>query len=76
MFKVGSLSFGPPVSASAVSKPIFEINYNEYKTKIFTPNFSVSGKNVLSFGSMSADERDLDIRIYEKGCNITIMIYY
>ena len=42
------------MSASAVSKPIFDIKATENKTKIYTPMFSVSGKNVLSFGSLDA----------------------
>ena len=46
----GSLSFGSPVSASAVSKPIFDIKATDDKTKISTPMFSGSVKNVLSFG--------------------------
>ena len=53
-FKVGSLSFGSLVSASAVSKPIFEIKTTEENTKITTPLFSGSGKNVVSFGSLDA----------------------
>ena len=51
--KVGYLSFGSPVSASAVSKPIFEIKATEDKTKISTPMLSGSGKK-LSFGYMAA----------------------
>ena len=53
-FKVGSLSFGSPMSASAVSKPIFETNATEDKTKISTPMLSGSEKNVVSFGSLAA----------------------
>ena len=52
--KVGSFSFVSPVIASAVSKPIFEINSSEDKTNISTPMLSGSGKNVVSFGSLSA----------------------
>ena len=52
--KVGSLTFGSPVSASAVSNPIFEINSTEDKTKMFTPMFSGLGKKTVSFGSMAA----------------------
>ena len=47
--KVGSFSFGLPVIASAVSKPVFEIKANEENTKISTPMLSWSGKKVLSF---------------------------
>ena len=42
--KVDSFSFGSPVSASAVSKPIFEIKATECKTNIYTPMLSESGK--------------------------------
>ena len=42
------------MSASSVSKPIFEINYTEDKTNISTPMLSVSGKNVVYFGSLAA----------------------
>ena len=51
--KVGSLSFGLPVSASTVSKPIFDIKATEDKNNISTPMLSVSGKNVPSFGSLA-----------------------
>ena len=51
---MGSLSFGSTVSASAVGKPIFEINDTKDKTNISTPMLSGSGKNVGSFGSMVA----------------------
>ena len=34
MLKVDSSSFGSPVSASAVSKPIFEIKENDDKKKV------------------------------------------
>ena len=44
MLKVGSLSFGSQVSASAVSNPIFDIKATEYKTKIYTPILSGSVK--------------------------------
>ena len=53
--KVDSFSFGSPVSASAVSKPIFEIKATEDKNKISTPTFgSVSDKSALTFGSLAA----------------------
>ena len=52
MLEVGSLSFGSSVSASALSKTIFEINSTEDKNKISTPMVSGSGKNVVSFGSL------------------------
>ena len=42
--KVGSLSFSSPVSASAVSKKIFDIKATEDKTNISTPMLSGSGK--------------------------------
>ena len=51
--KVGSFSFGSLVSASAVSKPIFHIKATEYKTNTSTPMVYGSGKNILSFGSLS-----------------------
>ena len=54
LLKVGSLTFGSPVSASAVNVPIFEINYTDYKTKISTPMLYGSGGNVVSFGSLTA----------------------
>ena len=54
LLKVGSFSFGSPVSASAVSKPIFETKANKYKTKTYTSMVSGSGKNVLYFGSLAA----------------------
>ena len=47
--KVGSFSFGSPVSASAVSKPIFVIKANEHKTKICTPMISGSVKKSYPF---------------------------
>ena len=50
--KVGSFSFGSPVSTSAVSKPIFYIKATEDKTKIPAPMLSESGKNFVSFGSL------------------------
>ena len=46
LLKVGSFSFVSPVSASAVSKPIFEIKSTEDKSKIFTPMLSGSGKQI------------------------------
>ena len=52
--KVGSFSFGSPVSTSAVSKPIFEIKTTEYNNNISMPTLSVSSKTVLSFGSLAA----------------------
>ena len=54
LLKVGSFSFGSPVSASAISKPIFEIKATEDNTNISTPMLSVSGKNDASFGSLAA----------------------
>ena len=42
------------MSAYAVSKPIFEIKDTEDNTNISTPMLSVSGKNVLLFGSLAA----------------------
>ena len=54
LLKIGYLSFGLSVSASAVSKPIFEINSTEYKANISTPMLYGSGKNVVSFGSLDA----------------------
>ena len=52
--KVRSFSFCLPVSASAVSKPIFEIKATEDNTNISTHMLSVSDKNVVSFGSLTA----------------------
>ena len=54
MLKVGYFLFGSPVSASAVSKPVFAIMATEGKSNISTPILSGSGKNVLSFGSLYA----------------------
>ena len=54
LLKVGSFLFGSPVSAFDFSKLIFEIKATEEKTNILTPMLSVSGKKVLSFGSMTA----------------------
>ena len=42
------------MSASSVSKPIFEIKSTEDKTNISTPILSGSGKNIVSFGSLAA----------------------
>ena len=42
------------MSASAVSEPICVINSTEYKTNIYTPMLSGSGKNAVSFGSLGA----------------------
>ena len=54
-FLVGSFSFGSPVSASSVSKPIFEIKATEDKNKISTPTFGYgSGKNIISVGSLAS----------------------
>ena len=53
-FNVGSFYFGSPVSASAVSKPIFEIKVTEDKINISTPMLSRSVKNILSLVSMAA----------------------
>ena len=52
MLKVGSFSFGSPVSASAVGKPIFEIKATEKNNKISTPMLSGSVKNVVYFCSV------------------------
>ena len=41
------------MSASGVSKPIFYINATEYKNNISTLMLSGSGKNFVSFGSIS-----------------------
>ena len=54
MLKVGFFSFGSPVSASAVNKPIFDIKDTEDNANIPTPVLSESGKNVLYFGSLAA----------------------
>ena len=43
--KVGSFSFGSPLSVSAVSKPILEIKATEYNTNISTPILSGLEKN-------------------------------
>ena len=51
--KVGSFSFGSPVSSSAVSKPIFKIKATEDKSKISTSMLNLSGKNVVSFGYLA-----------------------
>ena len=48
--KIVSGKPGSPVSASDVSKPIFEIKATEDKTKIYTPMLSGSGQNVPPFG--------------------------
>ena len=45
-----SLSFGSPVSDSAISKLIFEAKATEDKTNIYTLMLYVSGKNISSFG--------------------------
>ena len=52
--KVGSFSFGSPVSASSVSKPIFEIKANDNKNNISTPMLSRSVKNIVFFGCLAA----------------------
>ena len=52
--KVGSFSFVSPVSASSISKPIFDIKATENKTNISTPLLSGSVKNFVSFGSLAA----------------------
>ena len=54
LLKVRSFLFGSTVSASTVSKPIFDINVTEDNTKNYTPMLSVRGKNVLTFGSLAA----------------------
>ena len=55
MLELGSFSFGSPLSSSAVSKPIFDIQATEDNTNISTPMFSGSGKNVVSFGYLAAN---------------------
>ena len=52
--KVGSFSFGSPVSAPSVSNPIFDIKETEYKNNISIPIFYGSVKKNPSFGSMAA----------------------
>ena len=52
------------------------INSADDKTKIYTPMFSRSVKKFLYFGYMAAGEMALDIRMDQKGCNFTIIIYY
>ena len=52
--KVGSFSSGSPVSDYAVSKPVFDIKETEDNANIYIPMFYVSGKNILSFGSLDA----------------------
>ena len=42
------------MSATAVSKPIFDIKATEDNTKITTPMLSVSGKNAVYFCSLDA----------------------
>ena len=42
------------MSASTVSKPIFEIKVTEDNKNISTPMLSRSGKNFLSLGSLDA----------------------
>ena len=54
LLKVGSFSFGSPVSASAVSKPIFEINATEDKTNFYTTTFYGSDKKIIYFGYLAA----------------------
>ena len=54
LLKSGLFSIGSPVSASAVSDPIFEIKATEYKTNISTLMLSGSVKNFVSFGSLAA----------------------
>ena len=44
------------MSASSVSKPIFDIKETEEKNKIYTPTFSGSVKNVLTFGYLDASD--------------------
>ena len=44
MLRVGSFSFGSPVSASTDSKTIFEINTTDENNNISTTMFSGSGK--------------------------------
>ena len=52
---LGSFSFGLPVSDSAVSNSIFEINGTEDKTTIYIPMLSGLVKNVLSFSSLDVN---------------------
>ena len=54
MLKVENFSFGSPASASSVSKPIFEIKSTVENNNIYMPMLSGSGKNFLSFGSLTA----------------------
>ena len=54
--KVGYFLFVSPVSASAVSKPIFDIKSTKYKNNISTLMLYGSGKNVPSFGSMDVSD--------------------
>ena len=72
--KEGSFLFGSLVSASYVSKPIFDIKATEDKTNMSTLILSGPGKKVLSFGYLDAGNRSLDIRMDHKGCNFTIII--
>ena len=53
LLKLGSFSFGSPVSASTVSKPILEIEATEDNNKITTPMLSGSGKKIVYFGSLA-----------------------
>ena len=62
------------MSASDISKPSFDIKANEDKPNISTPMLSGSVKN--ESGSLDAGERTLDIRMDQKGCNCTTIIYY
>ena len=52
--KVVFFSFGSPLSASVVSKRIFEIKSTEDNTNITTLVLYGSDKNVVSFGSMDS----------------------
>ena len=45
--KVGSFSFGSPVSDSTVSKPIFYIKATEDNTNISTPMLYLSGMEIF-----------------------------
>ena len=56
LLKVGSFSFGSPVSGYAVNKTIFDINSTEDNINISTPMLCGSVKNTLSFGSMAASD--------------------
>ena len=54
--EVVSFLFGSPVSAYVGSNTIFDIKDTEDKTNISTPMLSWSGKNVVSFGSLTESD--------------------